>query len=88
MRNGHCTACGAATVRGSRNGVELSEHAGQAVLRPHTEPGFRGALRPQRADVWAFVCVTCGHLELGLYDPDALAFVQQQWAAIPPQPAG
>ena len=31
MRNGHCTACGAATVRGSRNGVELSEHAGQAV---------------------------------------------------------
>lgn len=83
MRDGRCTKCGAATVRTARNGIELSESQPNAVLRPHLEPGFRGMVRNHRADVWAYVCLTCGYLELGLYDPAAIAFVTDKWAPVP-----
>jgi hypothetical protein len=65
--------------------VRLGEYE-QASLRPHLEPGFRGMVRPQAADLWTYVCTTCGYLELHLVDPSALAYVTESWLPVPVTP--
>jgi hypothetical protein len=82
MRRGTCVKCSAATVRAARNGVRLGEYE-HASLRPHLEPGFRGIVRPQPADLWTYVCTTCGYLELHLIDASALAYVTESWLPVP-----
>lgn len=83
MRRGTCTTCGAATVRAARNGITLGTTEG-AALRPHMEPGFRGAVRVQQADLWAFACVTCGFLEFHLPDAATLQYIGDHWLPVPP----
>ncbi len=79
--------CGATTVRGAANGLEIGERPNTTYLRPHVSPDFRGIVRNQPAQAWAFACTTCGYLELHLLDAEALAFVAQQWMPItPPAP--
>jgi hypothetical protein len=85
MRSGRCTKCAATTIRAARNGVQFG--ASLPSLHPNLEPGFRGMARPQQADVWTFVCLTCGYLEWGLFDPDALAFVNERWSEVPVTPS-
>lgn len=90
MRRGTCVKCGAATVRAAANGIDLGTAGVRALLRPHLEPGFRGAVRSQPADLWTFACTTCGFVEQYVLDPQAIAFIQQSWMPIPPAgpPAG
>jgi predicted nucleic-acid-binding Zn-ribbon protein len=83
MRDGRCTKCGATTVRAAKNGVDISERGNQAQLRPNIGEGFRGIVRTHPADIWNFVCLTCGYLEWGIYDPAALAYIDGQWTAMP-----
>jgi hypothetical protein len=87
MRDGCCTKCGASTIRAAKNGVDISERGMQAQLRPNVSEGFRGIVRNHPADIWNFVCLTCGYLEWGIYDPAALAYINEQWTAVPPQTA-
>lgn len=77
--------CGSTTVRAASNGISLgtSERAG---LRPHLEPGFRGAVRVQQADLWSFACTACGYLEMYVPDPAALAYIDANWAPVPTTP--
>jgi hypothetical protein len=86
MRRGTCVKCGAASVRAAANGIHFGG-ATKAGLAPHTEPGFRGAFRLHQTDLWTYACTTCGYVELHLVDPSALAFVTQQWLAVPVVPA-
>jgi hypothetical protein len=76
--------CGSAEVRSARNGVAFgsSERVG---LRPHLEPGFRGAVRLHQSDLWTFACVTCGHIEMYLLDPAALEYIETNWLPVPSQ---
>ena len=82
MRRGTCVKCGATTVRAAANGMQLGDHE-QAALRPHLEPGFRGAIRRQPAQLWTYACTTCGYVELHLIDPAALGYIAQQWLPVP-----
>ena len=85
MRHGTCNSCGSATVRAGQNVVQLGEHL-PAVLRPHREPGTRGAFAPYSTEgLWTFVCTSCGYLEFHLVDQGALAFVAQNWLDVPAQ---
>lgn len=77
--------CGAATVRAAANGLETGSAGVKARLRPHLEPGFRGAVQLQQADLWHFACTSCGYVEQYLLDPQAIAFITQSWMPIPPQ---
>ena len=86
MRRGSCVKCGSATVRAAKNGVEMGDQPSRTFLRPHVGPGFRGMVRNQEAELWAFACTTCGYLELHLVDPSSLAFIAQQWVEVPPAP--
>jgi hypothetical protein len=81
MRDGRCTKCRATTVRAARNGVQFG--TSPSSLHPNLEPGFRGISRPRQAELWTFVCTTCGYLEWGMFDADALAFVNEQWTSVP-----
>jgi hypothetical protein len=72
-------------VRAARNGVDMGHT--QAALKPNLEPNFRGMLRPHRTDLWNFVCLTCGYLEWGMFDPAALAYVAEQWSEVPVTPS-
>ena len=85
MRDGRCTKCRATTIRAARNGVDLG-HA-TAGLRPNLEPDFRGAIRLHQTDLWNFVCLTCGYFEWGMFDPAALAYVNEHWSAVPVTPS-
>jgi hypothetical protein len=82
MRRGTCVKCGATTVRAAVNGIQLGDQA-YTALRPHLEPGFRGAVRRQQADLWAYACTTCGYVELHLLDAAALQYVGQHWLPVP-----
>jgi hypothetical protein len=82
MRRGTCVKCGAASVRAARNGLQTGEGT-QAALYPHLAPGYRGAVRRQPADVWAYACTTCGYLELHLIDQGAMPFIGQHWLPVP-----
>lgn len=73
-------------MRAARNGIELGQRPGFTFLRPHLEPGSRGVVRNQQAEVWNFVCTSCGYLEWAVYDPSALAFIEQTWMPVPVQP--
>jgi len=84
MRRGTCVKCGAATVRAAANGIDHGTTGIKALIRPHLEPGFRGAVRPQQADLWVFACTTCGYVELYVLDAEAIAYIQQTWMPIPP----
>jgi hypothetical protein len=84
MRNGRCTKCGATTIRAARNGVQFGT---LPALYPNLEPGFRGMLRPLQAELWTFVCLTCGYLEWGVFDAAALAFVAERWSEVPVTPS-
>ena len=75
--------CGSATVRAAANAM-LHGHGGTR-LQPHLERGFRGIVRPLPVDLWTFGCTTCGYVEQYLLDPEALAFIQQNWMPIAPQ---
>ncbi|NLV56498.1 MAG: hypothetical protein GXY13_12895 [Acidimicrobiales bacterium] len=86
MRHGTCIKCGAATVRAAKNGVEMGERTGRTFVRPHLDAGFRGIVRNQPVDLWAFACATCGYLELHLLDPPALSFIAERWVEVPPTP--
>jgi hypothetical protein len=87
MRRGICVKCGAATVRAAANGIDHGTAGVKAVLRPHLEPGFRGVVQSQQADLWSFACTSCGYVEQYVLDPVGIAFIQQRWMPIPP-PAG
>ena len=78
--------CGAATVRAARNGLEMGSRPNVVFLRPHIDPGFRGMARNQQSEVWNFACTTCGYLEWAVYDPAGLAFINEQWVAVPAEP--
>lgn len=82
MRNGTCVKCGTATVRAARNGIVIGELPNTA-LRPDLGPGFRGMVRTQPTDLWAFACTTCGYLELHVLDPVGLRYIEQSWTEVP-----
>lgn len=85
MRRGICVKCGAATVRAAKNGVELGgDRTVRTYLRPNLGPGFKGMVRNQETDLWAFGCTTCGYIEWFLLDPAGIAFVNQHWMPVPP----
>ena len=84
MRNGRCTKCEATTIRAARNGVQFGTLPG---LYPNLEPGFRGVSRTLQAELWTFVCLTCGYLEWGVFDAAALAFVAERWSEVPVTPS-
>jgi hypothetical protein len=44
-------------------------------------------VRPHQADVWTFVCLTCGYVEWGMFDPAAMAYVSQNWSEVPVAPS-
>jgi hypothetical protein len=75
--------CGADSVYAAANGVQFGD-AGQVAIAPNLQPGFRGAVRRHRTDLWSFACTRCGHLEFQLLDPAALGFIAQQWSPVPP----
>lgn len=85
MRHGTCVKCGATTVRAAANGVQIGERP-WVQLRPHVGSDFRGILHTHRSDLWAYVCTTCGYVELHLIDPAGLEFVKEQWAEVPVTP--
>lgn len=85
MRRGICVKCGAATVRAAKNGLAMGERPDQTFLRPNIGPDFRGMVRNQGTDLWAFGCTTCGYLELFVLEAGGLAFMEQSWAPVPPQ---
>ncbi|QYG95072.1 hypothetical protein HC251_23330 [Iamia sp. SCSIO 61187] len=84
MRSGTCPKCGGTEVYAARNGLGLGEHS-RVGLRPHIEPGFRGALVPhQTNDLWHYLCAACGYTEAYLHDDQAMAFVRQRWVRVTP----
>ena len=85
MRHGTCAKCASTTIRAAANGVQLGEHP-HAQLRPQVGPGFRGIVRNHLTDIWSFACTTCGYVEMYLLDPEATAFIEQQWAPVPTTP--
>lgn len=84
MRDGTCPSCSGTEVYAARNGLGLG--GGHRVgIRPHIEPGFRGAVVPhQTEDVWSYTCGTCGLTELRVHDPAALDFIRQRWVRVAP----
>ena len=82
MRRGTCIKCGASTVRAAKNGIVTGEF-NDTSLRPNVGPDFRGAVRRQSVDLWAFGCATCGYVELHLLDPAGLAYISEQWVEVP-----
>ena len=90
MRNGVCSKCNAPTVHMARNGVHFGERA-YVSLMPHQERGPGGMLRAMvlighpTADVFWFACVTCGHIEMNVFGPQSLGFIQSRWAKVPVQ---
>jgi hypothetical protein len=54
-----------------------------AQIRPDVGPGFKGILHTHRTDIWSFVCTSCGYVEVHLIDPEAVAFAEREWAAVP-----
>jgi len=83
VRDGTCVKCGAVAVRAARNGIVMGELL-QTQLRPNIGPDFRGMVRNQAADLWAFACTNCGYIELYVLDPAAIAFIAQNWAPVEP----
>ena len=83
MRDGICPKCRGTEVYAARNGLGIGD--GFVVgLRPHLEPGFRGAVRPhQTNDVWNYCCAACGYVETYLIDPAGMAYVRQSWPRVP-----
>jgi hypothetical protein len=93
MRDGTCPKCRGTEVYAARNGLGLGE-GWEVGLRPHLEPGFRGAVMRHRTnDVWNYCCAACGYVETYLIDAAGIGFVRQSWARVPvaapePPPAG
>lgn len=84
MRSGTCPKCQASEVYAARNGLVLGD-TNRTGLRPHLEPGFRGAARIHQTDgLWHYVCATCGYVEAYLHDEAAVAFVRQSWVRVTP----
>lgn len=84
MRSGTCPKCGGTEVHSARNGLSLGQHY-KVGLRPHTEPGFRGALALHPTnDLWTYVCAGCGSSETYLHDEQAMAFVRERWLRVQP----
>jgi predicted RNA-binding Zn-ribbon protein involved in translation (DUF1610 family) len=84
VRNGRCPTCGSTTIRAARNGLQLGENYAIGI-RPHRAPDEQGVFRAHRTeDIWAFVCTTCGALELYVIDEQALAFIRERWVEVPP----
>jgi hypothetical protein len=56
----------------------------QTLLRPNIGPDFRGIVRNQAADLWAFGCTSCGYVEQYVLAPAGIAFMEQNWAPVQP----
>ena len=82
MRRGTCDKCGSETVHAARNGINLGSH--YTGLRPHIDPGFRGAVRTHQGESWQFACTTCGYLEWHILDPGSLEFIEGAWGHVRP----
>jgi hypothetical protein len=82
MRRGTCDKCGSETVHAARNGIDL--HHAYTGLRPHLDPGFRGAVRVHQGEAWQFACTTCGYLEWHVLDPGSLEFIKASWGHVRP----
>jgi hypothetical protein len=78
--------CGAATVRAAKDGIQMGEST-HTSLRPNIGPGFRGILRLHPTELWTFGCTSCGYVELFVLDPGGTAFMEQNWAPVPPAAA-
>ncbi len=76
--------CGAATVHAAKNGIVMGDDTIDTRLRPNLGPGFRGMVRNQPTELWAFGCTTCGYVELHVLDPAGLAFMAGQWTPVAP----
>ena len=87
MHDGTCPSCRGTEVYAARNGLDLGEGL-RVGLRPHVEPGFRGAFALHQTDgVWTYTCATCGLTELRVHDPTALDFIRQRWVRVQPPAA-
>jgi hypothetical protein len=82
MHEGVCPSCTGTEIYAARNGVALGENL-YVGLRPHLEPGFRGAVRLHQSDqIWSYVCATCGLMEQRLHDPAAVEFIRATWVRV------
>ncbi len=84
MRDGICPKCRATTVYAAMNGIgQGHDSSHRAQLRPHLAPDFRGAVVLHQADLWDFVCTSCGFLETYVLDRATLVWVRERWAPVP-----
>jgi hypothetical protein len=82
MHEGVCPSCSGTEIYAARNGVALGEYL-VVGLRPHLEPGFRGAVGlHQSHDFWAYLCAACGVVEFRLREPAGIEFVKQNWTRV------
>lgn len=70
MRNGTCPGCHSSTVYKKKNGVKVGSGDGMYV--------YTGAVT-MASDFEAYICTSCGYVELHVTDREKLQRVAESW---------